>query len=639
MDEPRRRRPPSSSRLDIASGNAGSPAKKRKTRRRRKEVPFWRIVVEVGLVLFLILVIGFGTYRLLYPYRPPSSHEEDTGDDFNEEAGGEQQQQEEILHPTNAPVPRTAPPLKVWQLADQAKYDAYGLEESYSHSLAHFWTLAQTLREEFSDRYGGENAARALLERGMTTFGAQNNTLPSDLQATACRILNSGGDFKIAFGGYSVTAGRGNLFSQSFPFVMQTKLEPLFSALEIELEVRNAAVGGVPSFPYGWCLENFWGLDPDVVSWDYSMNEAGGIPQGLEAYVRQTQSILHKKPKLIIKDTHMATERRTMLKNYFELDSSLVDPVVLHGEPATEPFMAIEETFRPPGFREWRKFGAPPGAPGQAAHHPSKREHELYGWMLTMHFLAALQVMVLHQENQLQLDCPAVTSKTLPPTPITTNDTTSLLFGTSHRIHCRTTLEPIITGELKDIVSSGIVDSGSDLLMPKGAMYYNKGWVLDLSEAEKTAKRQLDRFGGLGFVDSKKAFYGIYNSGPISLHLPIQTAKEGQFATQALQTIVLCQINERQRDPDSCRPDIHLNYWIGGLNVSNATMMDAPGTLYLGHKLCINLTIPADAVVTSYQDQVGVNVTMRVSDMRIMKKELACSLSHVIWEEHDILDE
>ena len=68
---------------------------------------------------------------------------------------------------------------------------------------------------------------------------------------------------------YSVTVGRGNYFSQSFPFVMQTKLEPLFNALKIELEVRNAAIGGVPSFPYGWCLENFWGLDADVVSWDY----------------------------------------------------------------------------------------------------------------------------------------------------------------------------------------------------------------------------------------------------------------------------------------------------------------------------------------------------------------------------------
>jgi hypothetical protein len=520
MDEPRRRRAPSS-RIDIADGGVQSPLKK-KSKRRRKEEPFWYVVVQVGVTLFLVLVIVVGTYRLVWPYQEaPSEQLEDAGDDFDLGQEHEVRQEgETTMTPTTAPIPRTAPPLKVWELSEDANYDAYGLIETYSpSSTSKFWTLVKALRDEFSDRYGGENAARALLERGVSTFGQKlKNELPSDLQATACRILNCGGDFKIAFGGYSVTAGRGNLFSQSFPFVMQTKLEPIFSSLGIELEVRNAAIGGVPSFPYGWCLENFWGLDPDVVSWDYSMNEAGGVPQGLEAYLRQTQSLLHKKPKLIIKDTHMATERRTLLKTYVELGSSLVDPVVLHGEPATEPFMAIEEIFRPPGFRDWRKFGAPLGAPGQAAHHPSKREHELYGWMLAMHFLAALQVVVLHQENLLDLHCPAVGNKTLPPQPITTNETTSLLYGTDHTIKCRTTFEPIVSGDLKDVVSGGVVDSGSDLLMPKGAMYYNKGWVLDLSESEKLAKRQLDRFGGLGFVDSKKAFYGIYNSGPITFH-------------------------------------------------------------------------------------------------------------------------
>lgn len=636
MDEPRRRRAPSS-RIDIIDGNAQSPLKKQKAKRRRKEEPFWYIVVQVGVTLFLVLVIVVGTYRLLWPYQAPSEQVEDAGDDFDLAQEHEEHQEEETSTPTKAPIPRTAPPLKVWELSEDARYDAYGLVETYSPSSGKFWLLAKALRDEFSDLYGGENAARALLERGMSTFGAKlPNELPSDLQATACRILNCGGDFKIAFGGYSVTVGRGNLFSQSFPFVMQTKLEPLFSSLKIELEVRNAAIGGVPSFPYGWCVENFWGLDPDVVSWDYSMNEAGGVPQGLEAYLRQTQSLLHKKPKLIIKDTHMATERRALLKTYVERGSSLSDPVVLHGEPATEPFMAIEEIFRPPGFQDWRKFGAPLGAPGQAAHHPSKREHEFYGWMLAMHFLAALQAMVLHKENRLELRCPAVADATLPPQPVTTNDTTSLLYETNHVINCRTTFEPIVSGDLKEVISSGVVDSGSDLLMPKGAMYYNKGWVLDLSESEKLAKRQLDRFGGLGFVDSKKAFYGIYNSGPIAFHLPVANAVDGLVVSKCVRTVVLCQVNERHRDLDACQANSQMSFWIGGHNVTNATMMESPGTLYLGHKLCINLTIPENAVMTSYQDKVGVNVTARVSDVRIMKKELACSISHVVWEEHGL---
>lgn len=57
------------------------------------------------------------------------------------------------------------------------------------------------------------------------------------------------------------------------------------------------------------------------MSWDYSMNEAGGIPEGLEAYLRQ---ILWKTrhwsvpPMLLVKDTHMAAGRREVLGHYLD---------------------------------------------------------------------------------------------------------------------------------------------------------------------------------------------------------------------------------------------------------------------------------------------------------------------------------
>ena len=60
-------------------------------------------------------------------------------------------------------------------------------------------------------------------------------------------------------------------------------------------------------------MNNFWGMDADVVSWDYSMNEAGGKPEGLEAYIRHVMR-LDRAPKLIVKDTHMAEARRNILK-------------------------------------------------------------------------------------------------------------------------------------------------------------------------------------------------------------------------------------------------------------------------------------------------------------------------------------
>ena len=37
-------------------------------------------------------------------------------------------------------------------------------------------------------------------------------------------------------------------------------------------------------FAYFLCII----LDADVVSWDYSMNESGGVSEGIEAYLRQT---------------------------------------------------------------------------------------------------------------------------------------------------------------------------------------------------------------------------------------------------------------------------------------------------------------------------------------------------------------
>lgn len=89
------------------------------------------------------------------------------------------------------------------------------------------------------------------------------------MKHTANRILEAHKEkrpFKIAFAGYSVTVGRGNYFHQSYPFVLEKIIKEPMKLLGVELEVRNAAIGGIPSFPYGWCLQNFLGADADVVS-------------------------------------------------------------------------------------------------------------------------------------------------------------------------------------------------------------------------------------------------------------------------------------------------------------------------------------------------------------------------------------
>ena len=158
----------------------------------------------------------------------------------------------------------TKTPTHVDQNDNQTSTNSRSSSES---DLILFWQAATGLRTQFAELYGGTNVARAILDRATTTFGSnhadnhQHHTtkattllpvLPDDLYVTACRVWSSKQHtlsrsdntptFRFAFGGYSVTVGRGNLFSQSFPFVMEQQLQTVFSLLGIQLQVRNAAM-------------------------------------------------------------------------------------------------------------------------------------------------------------------------------------------------------------------------------------------------------------------------------------------------------------------------------------------------------------------------------------------------------------
>lgn len=226
----------------------------------------------------------------------------------------------------------------------KAEMDAYGITSQIlarhtttinANTSTSFHDEALRLRDQLTTLYGGENTARYLIHSGVSTFQPSTDfaietrydtilkkydlqNIPIGLRHTAARLLdarNNNVPFKVSFGGYSVTAGRGNYFHQSYPFVLERLITQPMKLLGIELQVRNAAIGGVPSFPYGWCLNNFLGEDADVVSWDFSMNEAGGVADGLEAYLRHTIA-MKKQPMLIVKDTSasIAGERRELLQ-------------------------------------------------------------------------------------------------------------------------------------------------------------------------------------------------------------------------------------------------------------------------------------------------------------------------------------
>lgn len=239
---------------------------------------------------------------------------------------------------------------------------------SQSRAVSHL----QQVRDEFQRLYDNTvMSSDDLFKKGLKTVGDH----ATSIDYTAQRILaaaQEGRPFVMAFSGYSITVGRGNFFNQSFPFVVQRILEtPMRQVFGIpKLVVRNAAIGGIPSFPYGFCLEHFLGTDPDVISWDYSMNEGGKDSSVLEAWVRQATKQLPHRPMLILLDNN--SQRFKLLEQYVSVGggsggsgngAGWLHDVITVGKkeilPGNDEKQIVDAAKPvPPGFQNWEVWGA-----------------------------------------------------------------------------------------------------------------------------------------------------------------------------------------------------------------------------------------------------------------------------------------
>ena len=84
----------------------------------------------------------------------------------------------------------------------------------------------------------------------------------------ALRALQGNQTYLMIFGGSSVTAGHDNCFNNSFPMIVQKRMQPLFDTLGIDLTVRNIAQGANNCNPYVMIYEAMGGVDPDFVHWE-----------------------------------------------------------------------------------------------------------------------------------------------------------------------------------------------------------------------------------------------------------------------------------------------------------------------------------------------------------------------------------
>ncbi|KAI2499555.1 hypothetical protein MHU86_14916 [Fragilaria crotonensis] len=461
-------------------------------------------------------------------------------------------------------------------------------------------TRIAQFRKDFVEKYGA--TAIDWYHKAITPFGS--------LDTTARRLLTAENKFVMAFAGYSVTVGRGNHFSQSFPFVLERLFRPVLrDILSVDLEVRNAAIGGIPSFPYAFCLPHFLGEDADVISWDYSMNEGNGAAV-LESYIRLSQkSLSRKRPMMIVLDKN--PQRKKLLQDYARM-GILLDGVSISRAGEVIPKELLEEkdeSMLPVGLHNWNDFGAPHGCPGMSSWHPKRAEHEFLGHLLAMHFVDALERAVELSAGTVaipHMDAPVALPKPLMTPADNAEAVTRLLYGHAQDdvyqlkdLSCRTSFLPAQDHEkvLPSIVVDGLAPNNPDIMEERSDALYATGWVLDVSKIERDTKKKVERCGGLGYIDMKIALYGIRESGTLRLWLPYEgKMNTGQDDAEAyFDSLILCEANEK-RDDKACRLDRDLTLTVGGTS-SVGSMVNGVG-VYLNRQTCLHVQIPRSACNT-----------------------------------------
>ena len=142
------------------------------------------------------------------------------------------------------------------------------------------------------------------------------------------------------------------------------------------------------------------------------------------------------------------------------------------------------------------------------------------------------------------------------------------------------------------------------------------------------AKRKLARYGGLGFVDSKQALYGVNASGTLELFIPLDDP--------SVDIVVVCGVNEL-RGENECKMERDVAFVLGGTPV-NPELMIFGSASYLGKSICCELPIPPDIIRSSTRrsaiqeekNRMGISLKISVQSMRVTTKDGACSISHVV---------
>jgi hypothetical protein len=351
-----------------------------------REEPFGRLVLKVGSVVLIVSAV-------FYRYVTPSSSAPMRDEDYRRAIIRQQRLKTvppRIQQDDDADKVDTLPILPLLDPA-LSKRDAFGISEKYlskkldpakatgDYGVIHeFLAEARKLRQDFSERYGGEESARALLQRSLRVLTTANKTI-SELDGVTLLVgriqrAREKGEFKMAFAGQSAAAGYGNHHKQAYSYVIERLLSKPFGLLGLKLSIQNGAIHDIPIFPYMWCQKNHLGDELDFVSWDFGPTP----PASLEAYIRHVIAE-HPSTVLMFRDSFQADQRQRLIQKYVEA-GVLAEPFVVDAQQAMAPYANIKDRVLPTGFQNWNEFGGPPGAPGKRRQNLSVQQHEVVGY-------------------------------------------------------------------------------------------------------------------------------------------------------------------------------------------------------------------------------------------------------------------
>jgi hypothetical protein len=154
--------------------------------------------------------------------------------------------------------------------------------------------------------YGDDNYEKMFLDENKADRGAQMfqqspggmseerfhrkakiKILKSFFTDTDADATTNGVQFIWATGGHSAAAGHGNFFDESYTAYMSTVIKPVLQSIGVNFIGRPYAMGGTASaVEISICGKEIFGIDIDVLSWDFGMTDGSDYHNSLLYFYR-----------------------------------------------------------------------------------------------------------------------------------------------------------------------------------------------------------------------------------------------------------------------------------------------------------------------------------------------------------------